>query len=320
MRVVAAAVCGSDLHPYRSMPPAETGRQMGHEFLGYVEEVGADVAGIRRGDLVLSPFTYSDNTCEYCREGLHTSCRAGGRFGFPDVDGHRVDGGQGEAVRVPQASGTLVKLPVAADSALIPSLLALTDVFCTGHHAAVGARVGPGSTVAVVGDGAVGLCAVLAAKRLGAERIILLGSRKSRTDLGVEFGATDVVLERGDEAVAKVRELTRGAGVRAVLECVGSMQTLTTSFGAVRDGGVISRVGVPDYAEGPIGMDMIMRNLTLTGGVDPARAYIDAVLPDVLNGVIEPGRVFDRTVDLAGVPDGYRAMSDRSTLKVLVKP
>lgn len=315
VRVVRAAICGSDLHPYRSMPVTDQGRQMGHEFLGIVEDAGVEVTGLKRGDLVLSPFTYADNTCFWCRRGLQTSCPRGGRYGF---DG--VDGGQGEAVRVPQASGTLVKLPVAADSALLPSLMTLTDVFCTGHHAAVTAQIGPGASVAVVGDGAVGLCAVLAAKRLGAEQIVLMGRHTDRTDLGVGFGATNVVLASGEEGVEEVRKLTGGHGVDAVLECVGSMQTLTTLFGAVRDGGSISRVGVPFYTDGPIGMDMIMRNITLTGGVDPARHYIDGILPDVLEGRIDPGRVFDRTVGLDGVPDGYRAMAGRQSLKVLIAP
>jgi threonine dehydrogenase-like Zn-dependent dehydrogenase len=231
-----------------------------------------------------------------------------------------VDAGQGEAVRVPQASGTLVKLPAAADPALLPSLMTLTDVFCTGHHAAVTAQVGPGVSIAVVGDGAVGLCAVLAARRLGAEQIILLGRHTDRTDLGAGFGATDIVLTPGEEGAEQVRKLTGGHGADAVLECVGTMQTLTTWFGAVRDGGTISRVGVPSYTDKPIGMDMIMRNITLTGGVDPARHYIDAILPDVLEGRIEPGRVFDRAVGLDGVPDGYRAMVGRQALKVLIAP
>ncbi|MEU2630131.1 MFS transporter, partial [Kitasatospora sp. NPDC007106] len=231
-----------------------------------------------------------------------------------------IDGGQGEAVRVPQADGTLVKIPAAVDEALLPSLLTLTDVFCTGHHAAVTARVRPGSSVAVVGDGAVGLCAVLATKRLGAEQVILMGRHTDRTDLGVEFGATDVVLATGDEGAEQVRKLTAGRGADAVLECVGSMQTLTTSFSAVRDGGVISRVGVPSYTDGPIGMEMIMRNITLTGGVDPARHYIDAVLPDVLDGTIRPGRVFDRTLPMEQAPDAYRAMADRRVLKALLTP
>jgi threonine dehydrogenase-like Zn-dependent dehydrogenase len=320
VRVVRSAICGSDLHPYRSMPAGQRGRRMGHEFLGIIEDTGAEVTGLRRGDLVLSPFTYADNTCFWCRTGLQTSCPHGGRYGFPDPAGHGVDGGQGEAVRVPQASGTLVKLPTAADSALLPSLMTLTDVFCTGHHAAVTAHVGPGMSVAVVGDGAVGLCAVLAARRLGTEQVILMGRHTDRTTLGVEFGATDVILTSGEEGAEEVRKLTGGHGADAVLECVGSMQTLTTSFGAVRDGGVISRVGVPSYADGPIGMDMIMRNITLAGGVDPARHYIDGILPDVLEGRIEPGRVFDRTVDLNAVPDSYRAMADRQSLKVLITP
>jgi threonine dehydrogenase-like Zn-dependent dehydrogenase len=175
-------------------------------------------------------------------------------------------------------------------------------------------------SVAVVGDGAVGLCAVLAARRLGAEQVVLMGRHTDRTDLGARFGATDIVLASGEEGVEEVRKLTGGHGVDAVLECVGSMQTLTTSFGAVRDGGIISRVGVPAYTDGPIGMDMIMRNITLTGGVDPARHYIDGILPDVLEGRIEPGRVFDRTVGLDGVPDGYRAMAGRQSLKVFIAP
>lgn len=246
VRVVRAAICGSDLHPYRSMPASEQGRAMGHEFLGIVEDTGAEVTGLERGDLVLSPFTYADNTCYWCCQGLHTSCPRGGRYGFGGVDG-----GQGEAVRVPQACGTLVRLPVAADSALLSSLMTLTDVFCTGHHAAVTARVGPGTSVAVVGDGAVGLCAVLAAKRLGAEQVILMGRHTDRTSLGTEFGATDIVTATGEEGAAEVRTLTDGRGADAVLECVGSMQTLTTSFASVRDGGVISRVGVPSYTDGP---------------------------------------------------------------------
>ncbi|MDR3035764.1 MAG: alcohol dehydrogenase catalytic domain-containing protein [Kitasatospora sp.] len=315
VRVLRAAVCGSDLHPYRSAPAGGTGRQMGHEFLGTVEDIGSEVTGLSRGDLVLSPFTYADNTCWWCEHGLQTSCPQGGRYGF---DG--VDGGQGEAVRVPQADGTLVKIPAAVDEALLPSLLTLTDVFCTGHHAAVTARVRPGSSVAVVGDGAVGLCAVLAAKRLGAEQVILLGRHTERTDLGAEFGATGVVLAGGEEGAEQVRQLTAGRGADAVLECVGSMQTLTTSFAAVRDGGTVSRVGVPSYTDGPIGMEMIMRNITLTGGVDPARHYIDAVLPDVLDGTIRPGRVFDRTLPLEQAPDAYRAMADRHVLKALLTP
>jgi len=193
-------------------------------------------------------------------------------------------------------------------------------VFCTGHHCAVKAGVGPRMSVTVIGDGAVGLSAVLAAKRLGAERILLMGRHKQRTDLGREFGATDVIAERGEEGIERARELTGGDGTHTVLECVGTKQALHMAFGVVRDGGVVSRVGVPQYTEGPIGFDMLMRNITLTGGAAPARAYIEQLLPDVLDGTIEPGRVFDRTVSLEEVPDGYRAMAAREALKVLIRP
>jgi threonine dehydrogenase-like Zn-dependent dehydrogenase len=315
VRVLHAGICGSDLWPYSSMPAGEQGRRMGHEFLGVVEDLGADVSGMARGDLVVTPFVWADNTCDFCTEGLQTSCRHGGRYGF---DG--VDGGQGEAVRVPQAQGTLVRLPVGEDSALLPSLLTLSDVFCTGHHCAVKAKVSPRTSATVIGDGAVGLSAVLAAKRLGAERILLMGRHQQRTDLGREFGATEVIAERGQEGIERVRELTGGDGTHTVLECVGTKQALQMAFGVARDGGVVSRVGVPQYEEGPIGFDMVMRNLTLTGGAAPARAYIEELLPDVLEGTIEPGRIFDRTVSLEQVPDGYRAMAGREALKVLVRP
>jgi threonine dehydrogenase-like Zn-dependent dehydrogenase len=313
VRVVVAGICGSDLHPYHSMPATNQGRQMGHEFIGVVEDVGSGVSGLRPGDFVISPFLWEDNTCDFCREGLQTSCRHGGRYGF-----NGVDGGQGEAVRVPEAQGTLLKLPIGQDSALLASTLTLTDVLCTGHHCVVKAGVGPGDTVAVIGDGAVGLCAVLAARRRGAERIVLMGSHEDRTALGREFGATDVIPERGEAGVARAREIT-GDGARKVLECVGSLQALETAFGAVRDGGVISRAGVPQYDESPIGMDMLMRNITLTGGATPARAYIEQLMPDVLDGVIEPGRVFDRRIGLKEVPEGYRSMADREALKVLIE-
>ncbi|MGI5459634.1 zinc-dependent alcohol dehydrogenase family protein [Streptomyces sp. CA-249302] len=314
VRVLRSCVCGSDLWPYGSMPATDHGQRMGHEFLGVVEETGSGVSALKAGDVVVAPFVWADNTCEFCREGLHTSCLHGGQWAR---DG--VDGGQGEAVRVPQAQGTLVKLPVGEDSALLPSLLTLSDVLCTGHHCAVTAGVGPRTTVTVVGDGAVGLSAVLAAKRLGAERIILMGRHKDRTDLGRDFGATDVVAERGDEGVERVRELTGGHGTHTVLECVGTLPALHMSIGTVRPGGTISRVGAPQYPEVPLGFPEFMNNITLTGGVAPARAYIEELLPDILEGRIEPGRVFDRTVGIDEVPDGYRAMADREALKVLVK-
>ncbi|MGX7826354.1 zinc-binding dehydrogenase [Actinokineospora sp. 24-640] len=315
VRVLCACICGSDLWPYGSMPARGRGDRIGHEFLGVVEETGAEVAGLSTGDVVVAPFVWADNTCDFCREGLQTSCRRGGFWGEAGSDG-----GQGEAVRVPQAEGTLVKLPVGEDSALLPSLLTLSDVLPTGHHCAVTAGVSPRTTVAVIGDGAVGLSAVLAARRLGAEQVILLGRHTERTDLGREFGATDVVAERGQEGVERVRELTGGDGVHAVLECVGLKPAIETAFGIVRDGGTISRVGVPQYPDVPADAGSFMRNITLTGGVAPARAYIDELLPDIIEGRIDPGQVFDRTIGLDEVPAGYRAMAERAAIKVLVRP
>jgi threonine dehydrogenase-like Zn-dependent dehydrogenase len=313
VRVTRAGICGSDLWPYKSMEPTESGRRMGHEFIGVVDAVGADVEVVKVGDVVVSPFLWSDGTCVFCREGLQSECLHGGRYGWGDVDG-----GQGEAVRVPQADGTLVVLPVGADDALMPSLLTLTDVMGTGHHAAVAARVGPGKTVAVVGDGAVGLCGVIASKRLGAEQIILLGSNPERIALGEEFGATDVVRERGDEAVERVQELTGGLGAHSVLECVGLEQAVVTALEIARPGGAIGRVGVPEHDTTPTGI-AFWKNASMAGGPAPVRAYIDELLPDVLEGRIEPGRVFDRTGSIEDVPDGYRAMNDREALKVLIQ-
>jgi len=313
--VTRAAICGSDLWPYKTMEHSETGRRMGHEFIGVVEAVGADVRTVNAGDVVIAPFLISDGTCVFCREGLPTSCVQGGRWGED-----RVDAGQGEAVRVPHADGTLVVLPVGADDTLMPSLLTLSDVMGTGHHAAVAADVGPGRTVAIVGDGAVGLCAVIAAKRLGAERIILLGSYPDRIALGTEFGATDVVSERGDEAVERVRELTNGLGAHSVLECVGLEQSTLTALHITRPGGAVGRVGLPQEDSVPDAIATFFKNVTIGGGPAPVRAYIEALLPDILEGRIEPGRVFDRVIGLDEVPDGYRAMNEREAIKVMVKP
>jgi threonine dehydrogenase-like Zn-dependent dehydrogenase len=309
VRVTRAAVCGSDLWPYKSLEPSDTGRRMGHEFIGVVEEVGPDVRTVKIGNLVVSPFLWSDGTCVFCREGLQSECPYGGRYGFGDVDG-----GQGEAVRVPQADGTLVALPVGEDDALMPSLLTLSDVMGTGHHAAVTAKVGPGKTVAVVGDGAVGLCGVIASKRLGAEQIILLGNNPERIALGQEFGATDVVRERDEEGVERVRELTDGPGAHSVLECVGLAQAVDTALQIARPGGAVGRVGVPEHDTTPTGV-AFWKNASIAGGPAPVRAYIEELLPDVLAGRIEPGRVFDRTGTLDEVPEGYRLMNERDVLK-----
>ncbi|MGB3438289.1 MAG: zinc-dependent alcohol dehydrogenase family protein [Actinophytocola sp.] len=316
VRIVRSCVCGSDLHPYHSMPAAEQGTPMGHEFLGVVADLGSEVSGLRRGDLVVAPFAYADNTCEFCREGLHTSCPNGGFWAAGDVGG-----AQAEAIRVPQAQGTLVALPgVEEDSALLPSLLTLADVYGTGYHAAKQARVRHGMTVTVIGDGAVGLLAVLSARQLGAERVILMGRHKDRTDLGREFGATDVVAARGEEGIAAVRELTGGRGTHAVLEAVGHLPAYEQAVGVVRPGGVISRVGVPQYEEAPIGFGSLFGpNITLTGGPAPVRAYLETLLPAVLDGTVEPGKVFDLTIDLDQTPDGYRAMDQRESLKTLIR-
>jgi threonine dehydrogenase-like Zn-dependent dehydrogenase len=315
VRITRACICGSDLWPYASLAPTANGTPMGHEAIGVVEAVGRDVRTVRSGDVVVMPFAFSDGTCVFCREGLHTSCVHGGFFASGGVGG-----AQAEALRVPCADGTLVVLPVGEDDALMASLLTLSDVMGTGHHAAVAARVGPGTSVAVVGDGAVGLCGVIAAKRLGAEQIILLGRHPGRTALAAEFGATDVVSERGEAAVERVHELTGGRGVHSVLECVGLEQSTATAISIARPGGAVGRVGVPQSETMPASRSAFSANVTVGGGPAPVRAYIEELLPDVLGGLIQPGRVFDRTVDLDGVPDGYRAMAERESIKVMVRP
>jgi threonine dehydrogenase-like Zn-dependent dehydrogenase len=315
IRVTRACVCGSDLWPYQKMERSDTGRVMGHEAIGVVEDVGKDVRRIKRGDFVVMPFAFSDGTCVFCHDGLQTSCVHGGFFGTAEVAG-----AQAEAVRIPLADGTLFPLGAHADDALMPSLLTLSDVMGTGHHAAVIARVAPGKSVAVVGDGAVGLCGVIAAKRLGAEQIIILGRHADRIALAKDFGATDVVSERGDAAVERVRELTGGDGVHSVLECVGLEQAVNTAISIARPGGAVGRVGVPQEQTIPGSEPAFYNNVTVGGGPAPVRAYIEDLLPDVLEGNIEPGRVFDRTVGLDGVPDGYRAMNDREAIKVMFTP
>jgi len=315
IRIVRACICGSDLWPYRLKQADGHGQNMGHEAIGVVEAVGSDVRRIKVGDVVIMPFAWSDGSCDFCHEGLHTACSHGGFFGNADVGG-----AQAEALRIPQADGTLYPLPVGEDHALMASLLTLSDVMGTGHHAAVVARVGQGKRAAVIGDGAVGLCAVIAAKRLGAEQIILMGRHPDRIALARQFGATDVVSERGKEAVERIRELTAGQGVHSVLECVGTEQAMATSMGIVRAGGAVGRVGVPHYDVIPKAQPMFYRNVLVGGGPAPVRAYIDELLPDVLEGRIQPGLVFDRTVTLDDVPDGYRAMDAREAIKVMVRP
>jgi threonine dehydrogenase-like Zn-dependent dehydrogenase len=315
MRVVRASICGSDLWPYTSMAASETGQSMGHEAIGVVADVGSDVRALKPGDVVVMPFAISDGTCEFCEAGLQTACVHVGFFG-----NNGTNGAQAEALRIPYADGTLYPLDVGDEDALLPSLLTLSDVMGTGHHAAVAAQVAPGHRVAVVGDGAVGLCGVIAAKRLGAEQIIIMGRHADRIALAREFGATDVVSERGEEAVERVKELTGGYGVHSVLECVGTGDSTLTAVEIARPGGAVGRVGVPHYEAIPGSEPFFYKNVSIAGGPAPARAYIDELLPDTLEGRIDPGRVFDRVVGLDGVPDGYRAMNDREAIKVMVNP
>ena len=323
VRVTQACICGSDLHPYHSMQASEQGSPMGHELIGIVEEIGTSVSTLKVGDFVIAPFAFQDNTCVFCREGMQTSCIHGGFYGSPEVGGL-----QAELARIPQADGSLVVVPgVDADALargesadLAASLLTLSDVYLTGYHAAHMGRVEAGKTVTVIGDGAVGLSAVLAAKQLGAERVILMGRHTSRTDLGVRFGATDVVAERGEEGISNVMDLTNGEGSHVVLEAVGHMPAYEQAYGIVRPGGVISRVGVPQYEVAPIGFGSLFgKNVTLTGGPAPVRAYLEPAIQQVLNGEINPGLVFDRTIGIDEVPAGYAAMDAREALKVLVQ-
>jgi threonine dehydrogenase-like Zn-dependent dehydrogenase len=314
VRITHSCICGSDLWPYKNREATEEGGRIGHEFIGVVEETGSDVSRIKQGDLVVAPFFYADGTCEYCRAGLTSACPNGNAWGA------ETDGAQGEAARVPFADASLMKLTVPQDSELMPSLLTLSDVFGTGHHAAVSARVGPGKDVVVVGDGAVGLLAVLASKRLGAERIVLMGHHEDRTDLGREFGATDVVAERGEEGEQKVRELLGTDGVHSAIEAVGYDESLSTAISVTRPGGYVGIVGVPQSGTIPNAAAKFTKNITIAGGIAPTQANMYELLPDILDGQVEPGKVFNRTVGLDEVPEGYRAMNDREALKVLVRP
>jgi Threonine dehydrogenase and related Zn-dependent dehydrogenases len=288
---------------------------MGHEAIGVVEKIGNDVKTLKVGDTVIVPFAWSDGTCPFCKDGITTSCVHGGFFdGAPSAT-------QAEKLIVPEADGTAVVIPEGTDEALMPSLLTLSDVYLTGYHAAIRGNVQPGKIVTVIGDGAVGLSAVLAAKQLGAETIILMGRHTARTNLGREFGASDVVAERGDEGIAKVMDITEGEGSHIVLEAVGHMPAYEQVYKMVRPGGTISRVGVPQYEDAAVGfMSLFGKNASLTGGPATVRAYIEQVMPQVLDGTINPGRVFDRELPLDDIAEGYRLMDSREALKVLIRP
>jgi threonine dehydrogenase-like Zn-dependent dehydrogenase len=314
VRVVLSCVCGSDLWYYRGDSPFDAGAPIGHEFVGVVEDVGAEVRSVAKGDLVIAPFAYSDGSCPHCQNGITTACVNGGFFAAGGVDG-----GQGEAVRVPLAETTLVAVPGSGHSdATMRSLLTLSDVMATGHHAAVCAQVRAGQTVAVVGDGAVGLSAVLAAKRLGAERIVALSRNPARQALAREFGATDVVAERGEEGVELLKEMTDGIGVDAAMECVGTGQAMETAIAVARPGSMVGYVGVPHGVELPV-ESMFRRTVGVRGGGAPVRTYIPELLPDVLDGRIDPGRVLDFETDLEHVGDAYAAMDERRAIKSLLR-
>lgn len=320
VRVVAACVCGSDLWPYRGVTPTRSAHRIGHEFVGIVEQVGPDVTQVAVGDFVIAPFYVCDGTCVNCRNGVSTSCLTGGWWGSEDQQGGFADGGQGERVRVPLADGTLAVVPGPVSDDEIPGLLTLSDVMGTGHHAAVSAGVGPDSSVAVVGDGAVGLCAIIAAKRLGATTIIAMSRHPQRQALAREFGATHIVEERGDAGIQRVQELTGGIGADQVLECVGTKESMDQALRSTRPGGMVGYVGVPNGGpELPI-RSMFGRNVGVNGGVAPVRGYIEELLPDVRSGAIQPGRVFDLELPLTEAAEAYAAMDERRATKVLLRP
>jgi alcohol dehydrogenase len=316
VRVTHTAICGSDLWFYRGQSDREDGSRVGHEPMGIVEEVGNDVTSVEPGDRVFAPFVISCGHCEFCRKGLYTSCVNGDSWGGEN------GGCQGEYIRARQADGTLVRVPdrYADDEETLRSILPLTDVLGTGHHATVSADVGEGDTCIVVGDGAVGLCGVLAARRLGAKRIVAMGHHEDRLDIAEQFGATETVAARGEAAIERATELTYG-GANHVLECVGAASAMDTAIEVCRPGGTVGYVGVPHGVD-ETGLDvfgLFRENRTLRGGVAPVRAYTDELLADVLQGTLDPSPVFTKTVDLEGVPEGYSAMDEREAIKVLVE-
>jgi threonine dehydrogenase-like Zn-dependent dehydrogenase len=309
IKVVAACICGSDLWPYRGENDITPGDPIGHEAVGVVEEVGSAVRSFKPGDFVIVPFCHSDNTCPHCRAGMTSAC----------VNVGVTQGGQGEYARVTQAEGSLVRTEGFPDESLIPSLLTLSDVMATGWHAAVASNVRPGSTAVVVGDGAVGLCGVLAAAELGAERVIAMSRHESRQKLATEVGATDIVEERGEEGENRILDMTDGVGADAVLECVGTDQAMRTAFSIARPGSTVGFVGVPHGVKLPV-RRMFAKNVGLAGGMAPVRAYLPDLLERTMSGAIDPGKVFDMTLPLDEVAEGYRAMDERRAIKVLLRP
>ena len=314
VKIIRTCICGSDLWSYRGITPSEEGKRTGHELMGIVEEVGSAVTKVKVGDLVVAPFDWADGTCPVCRKGMTSACWCGGIWGSQETDG-----GQGQKTRAPYADANLFVIPEnKRQELLFLSILALSDVMCTGHHAAVSAGVTKGSTVAVIGDGAVGLCAVLASKRLAAERIYLLSTHEDRQEIGRKFGA-EIIAARGEEAAEKVKTLTDGLGVDAVLECVGTVPSWDTAFALVRPGGKIGYVGVPHDVTLDIG-NMFRKNIGVVGGIAPAGFYIPQLLPDILSGTLDPSPIFTLSLPLSELAKGYEAMDKREAIKVMIDP
>lgn len=320
VKVVAACVCGSDLWPYRDYRGGSGGSAMGHEMVGIIDEVGDEVTTLKPGDFVISPFSLSDGTCQSCRAGSTSVCDHVTFFGSRDADRLPVDGAQGERIRMPLGESSLVVVPGPVDDALVPHLLALADVASTGHHAAVAAGVHAGDVVVVVGDGAVGLSAVLAASRLGASRVIAMSRHADRQAVAREFGATDIIEQRGDEAITSLESLLGGDLADAALECVGTDEAMQQALRSVRGGGRVGFVGVPADRVELEAEQLFRRNITLGGGMAPARTYIPELLPAVLDGTMQPGKVFDLELPMSEVADAYRAMDERRAIKVLLRP
>ncbi|KAA9163279.1 zinc-dependent alcohol dehydrogenase family protein [Amycolatopsis acidicola] len=311
IRMSATCVCGSDLWDYRGINPVSEPAPIGHEYVGVVEAVGSEVTTIRPGQFVIGSFFASDGTCPHCQAGYQTSCQHREFVG--------AGGAQAEALRVPLADGTLVATPEIPSDELLPSLLAASDVLGTGWYAAVAAGVQPGSTVAVVGDGAVGLLGVLAAKQLGAERIIAMSRHEPRQRLAREFGASDIVTERGDEGVARIMDLTRGVGADAVLECVGTPESMQQALRSTRPGGGVGIVGVP-HGVSIDGEQLFYSHVRVQGGPAPVRRFLPELVELILNGEINPGKVFDLDLPLSEVAEGYAAMDERRAIKTLLRP
>lgn len=309
LRLAATCVCGSDLWPYRGFNPIAEPLAMGHEYCGTVEAVGAEVRTIKPGQFVIGSFFASDNTCPNCRYGYTSGCQ----------NAELLGGAQAPLMRVPMADGTLVATPEHPSPAMIPHLLAVSDVMGTGWFAARAAAVRPGATAVVVGDGAVGLLGVLSARQMGAERIIAMSRHPNRQALARAFGATDIVTERGEAGIARVRELTKGIGAESVLECVGTQEAMLQAIGAARQGGSVGFVGVP-HGVSLDGQKLFFSHVHLQGGPAPVRSYLPELIAMTLAGKIEPGKVFDLTLPLAKVAEGYRAMDERRAIKVLLQP